>query len=373
MILDYITHVNVPDGVEAMDYVRQFAVSKGWSQIEWRKWFDWEYNSTLGVNEWSSDSSAAYLCLQSSGYGSTVLRFKMALTLGRRTHVHHYFHIAGVSNTTYVSGDSSYRLHPYCQYALTSPKLTTDYPYERDPAMDLSYSTIDKMWIFGDDKWICAFVDFDGNNVHAFHFGQFEMFETAPTSGMVFGHHTQYSTSVAPVLYEHHNVSSTDSGSAFWPKVYSTYLSRRVSSMDFCYDTSGSGNGASHIFAASPYITLACNVTPRYSGWNGVGAGRIWDYVSGLQLLTTDPNTSIPNLINAVSPNTYSNRRVMMKPVFFTYDGATTYVPFCKANYYIIPWGGLSIGEILTYGTEQYVAFPLGHITDPYGVAIRIA
>lgn len=371
MLLDYQTHLNVSGGVDLVDKIRSFAVSKGWVQEEWRSGYDWlEDPEENGHYIWTASSNCCYLCLSSSGYGSTSLIIGIAITHSSIGDGEDYLHISVKTSTTYSAYNS---LHPFCQNVLSPNSLV--YNRERYSGMHLGTANIDRIWIFGDSKYIAMIADMDGTFCNALHFGQLEMFESSPTNGAMYGFTYQYYGGEAFTWQDHMTEDSRgEFGVPWWPSVYSLYLQQRQSSMDICWDDVDA-DGTTSINSGIPYTTIGCNIYLPYSGPGALQNVRPYQYYcNDLYGRETNILVTLPNLIPAINLNAFSNKRTMLKPIYFKVSSIdSSMVPICKGNYYFMMFSGLEIGETLTYGTEQYLVFPLSGITCPYGVAFRIA
>ena len=385
MLLDYILHTNVANGLDVIDKVRQYAVSKGWTQEEWRSGYDWDenplYPGTDPINRyaWTAYTGCCYLHLTSTGYGTTPLNVRLAIThQASYSQVWNWF-VGALHDPddAYTStNDGTSQLHPYIQRASTGI-FTQSSPTERGPGMDLGNAVIDRVWIFGDSKWICCVLDMDGVQCQAFHFGQFEMFESSPTCGSVFGFQAQKGSIAEPTRWEYHDVSdgTTDNparGVCWWPGTFAVYLTRYQSTLEILYDDVDS-TGISHL-QSSGTVNIVCNLfIPYGSGPHEYSTyDRMRKYCN--RVSSTVSSTSFPNYLKTLNLNTYSGKRPMAKVVYAVLssnDGS--WIPICKSGAYIVNFSGLDIGEVLTYGSQEYICFPLAHITDEFGFAIRIA
>jgi hypothetical protein len=376
MILDYTTHVNVADGHDAVDKIRAYAVSKGWTQQAWQANMNW--TGTTGNYNFTSQSGSCYLCLTSTGYGTTSLIARMCIHPGKYTPWlgEDYFYVA-MANSTSI--DYTTVIHPWAQYSITNPEQRNNAAYSGH-GMHLGKTSIQKMWIFGDSKWIMAVFNYDGSHCCALHFGQMEMLVDNPSQGQCRGvHHLFYNNNQwwPPVYsdflsYPASGTASYYVGSPFWPRspIYSNY-NYIITSFDIAYSDNNtvpySNQGLSSTY---------CNrIQPNISTHGGADySTKNLYYNYDTPGFSSNLTSNFPDLSLALNLNTYSNRRVMIKPVYAVQSRVdSTYRPVTRGNYYLTRFNGLTIGQQLAYGTEQYLVFPVWHISEPFGFALRIA
>lgn len=350
MLLNYIQHQNVSGGVDTLDKVRQFAVAQGWTQEEWRSGEGWEYASD---GTWETDTDCAYLCLSSTGQGTTSLIARLQLLRNRSHSELPYFHIAMSSNTTYTTSTYS---APYCQNAITHVETAS---YSHAKAMHIGTATYDNLYIFGNDHWICAVLDMNGVFCQIFHFGQYEMFDSNPTDGQCCGFygHTVYNQDTEWWKYD----ASTAAGSTrnnylpFWGSpLWVADGGFSFETFDMYWDGSDQGD-ASNIYY---------NIFP---GLNYTSSDDRLDVTNVTYQL-------ILNLWDALNVNGWSGRRVMSKmTILCKYATDGTIKPVCKSPMYVTKFSGLAMAEQITYGSDTYMMFPIVDITDQIGVGFRIA
>ena len=366
MLLDYVTHINVADGNDLLDKIRQFAVSKGWVQEEWQSQMGWE--GSTGSYGFVADTDCAFLCLSTTGYGTTPIVAKFYLGHGGGAAVLAgggglYLFCAMCESATI---DYTSEMYPYTHDCISSMyQFSTSY-YESSCFGGLNVSkteTINQVWIFGDDKWICAVVNYDGYNCHQLHFGQFEMFEANPYQGMVCGWNATYKYNTNPTTYLNHYSDYGIAACAWWRRINAFSGGNYVSNGDICYSDDDSYPKSTVVsLAGGGADRLACNLYP-----SAIGSTREKGYPSSMVKAGF-------NLEKAIQLNAYGSARMMAKIAYFAQSRIdSTYIPVCKSSAYLTRFDSLAIGEILTYGTEQYMFFPLGHITDTWGIAFRIA
>lgn len=351
MLLNYVQHQNVSGGLDTLDKVRQFAVAQGWTQEEWRSGEGWEYASD---GTWQTDTSCGYLCLSSTGYGTTSLIARLQILPHYGTGLD-YLHLAMSSNTTYTT--STYEA-PWAQNALTDVETAS---YSHAKCMHLGTATYDNLYIFGDDKWICAVLDMNGVFCQIFHFGQYQMFESSPTDGQCCGFYSHYLYNQEWEWWKYDG--DTGAGSSrnnvlpFWDgALWVADGGYEFTSFDMYW------NGAEN----AENNRLGYNIFPDYNTANSDDRyDNTWTNIGTRMFL---------NMWHTLNVNGWSGKRVMSKMIVFcTYTGDSTTKPVCKTPCYFTKFSGLTMAEQISYGGETYMVFPIVDISDLIGVAFRIA
>ena len=347
-------------GYDTIDKVRTFAVSQGWVQNQWLTGTDWDDSSPYGFTV--SDSNACFLELSSGGYGTgggtQDLEVRIQHTRSNYGEQEHYLFLNMTNGGDYTVQQAL----PWAQNGRTAVNLYNY--YTNDMGMHIGDATYDDLWIFGDDKFIIASLSMDGIFCQQFLFGSMHMFEDNPTEGACRGLHMmtrQYPDEEAPMwqYWSDDNIGYP----AHWPGFRGIYADARLPTFDIYWD------GGSAILPHNAF-SLGCNLwlqdtfadsgpTPRYLQ----GAG---DSQSG--------NFVFLNVGECLKANYYSNKRPMLRMVYFGKRSSdSVWVPICKSPYYFLETAGLTIGETLTYGSEEFIVFPVGPYYSPIGIAVQIA
>ncbi|WP_028320373.1 hypothetical protein [Desulfatiglans anilini] len=335
MLLNYVEQAN-PTGIkDVLDKIRAFAVSQGWVQEEWQQDKLWNTSSPYG---WLNDSNGDYLCLSSLGYGSQSLIAKLELR---------------------VAGPD---MGPTICCNMCSSKeytLSSAYPFRQNTKVDLNQvpnssgfygwslpaSQMERIWIFGDEKWICALVNINGSIFNLMHFGSFEMFDDNPTEGDVTGRIGMWG-------YPHKEWDDFVAGSALFSGFFSQIGLNRESVSGYFQRPFG-------IWFGGRDLTLYPN--------NAIG-GTLYEE----QKLSVF--AFIHQYQNALVRNNFSGRRVLLKQVYFHKRAEdSVWEPICQTPCYFCNFQGLSPGELLVYGDEEYLVFPVGPYTTDRGIAFRVA
>jgi len=359
-VLNYVYHQNVAGGRDTLDKVRTFAVAQGWTQEEWVDGYAWDDSSPFGFT--IVDADAAFLELSSGGYGSGSGTQNLVARL-------EHLQIPTCSNHRLMlnmTNGSAYTLQsdsPIVQNQATSVGCSRYYLYG---AMHIGEATYDDLWLFGNDKVIVGILSMDGIYVQHFWFGSFIPFEDDPTEGAGRGLHMntrEYPDDTCPEW----QYWSEDGGQIGWapyfPGFRSLYAGNRIPAIDFYWD------GASII---QPYNACSLNIN-LWLDDTGQTTDKTPVYLSGI----FDSQTGYEVFLNVgpcLRTNSYSNKRPMLRAVYFGKRSSdSVWQPFCKTPFYFLNTAGLTIGQTLTYGSEQFLCFPIGPYHSPIGVGMQIA
>lgn len=353
-VLAYAHHQNVAGGLDTIDKVRTFAVAQGWVQNVWLTGYSWDTSSPFGFTV--VDANSCFLELSSDGYGSQSLEVRIQ---HQKRDATHYL----LMN---MSDGNDYALEqrlPWAQNEKTADNLY-DYQTRGGPAgMNIGTDTYDDLWIFGNDKFIMAVLSMDGIFCQQFMFGTMIMFEDDPTEGDMRGLHMvsrDYPNDSYPLW------STWEDGvgwPAHWPGFRGIYADGRYPCFDIYWD------GGSAILPHGAF-SLTCNmwlIDDSYSD------ADIPEYLHGVGDSMTDGKPFL-NLGRCLKANAYSNKRPMLRQVYFGKRSSdSVWIPICKTPYYFLNTAGLSIGEQLTYGAETFLCFPVGPYYSPIGIGMQIA
>lgn len=354
-VLNYAHHTSVAGGYDTVDKVRTFAVAQGWVQNEWITGYSWNMSSPYGFTV--VDPYGCFLELSSPGYGSQNLEVRVQHQKASGCSTHYLF-----CNMTNGSAYAINSTCPWAQNGLTAVNVASY--YTDNHGMNIGNATYDDLWIFGDDKFIMAVCSMDGVFCQQFLFGSMHMFKTNPTEGACRGFHMMtrdYPDDDCPEwqYWESANVGYP----AHWPGFNGLYADNRYPAFDIYWD-GGSTIVPHNAWSMSVNLWLRDDFSdtaevPAYL--SGVG-----DSMSGALV--------IMNVGNCLKTNAYSNKRPMLRMVHFGKRSSDSlWIPICKTPYYFLNTAGLSIGEVLTYGSEEFMCFPIGPYYSPIGIGVQIA
>lgn len=353
-VLNYVHHQSVAGGYDTVDKVRTFAVSQGWVQNEWITGYSWDYSSPYGFTV--VDANGCFLELSSSGYGSQSLEARIQ---------HNYRSDCG-TNYLFVnmSNGDDYTIQntlPWSQNTKTRTGVSGW--YSSGWSMHLGNATYDDLWIFGDEKFIMAVCSMDGIFCQQFFFGSMIMFQDDPTEGDCKGMHfvqRAYPNEDCPLWSSW--TENFDGYPAHWSSVMGIYADWRNVAMDIYWD------GGSTIGELGQW-SLGWNMFP----WDSMSDSSIPLYLDGVG--TNQPGlVPILNLGQCLRTNSYSNKRPMFRQTHFGKRSSdSVWEPICKTPYYFLNTSGLTIGQQLTYGSEEFLCFPIGPYYSPVGIAMQIA
>ncbi len=371
MILSHTLYTNVNGISDVVDKVRQFAVSVGWTLHEHRTGTVWGGSKsnppTLCTSSIvaESDAHGAYLCLTSAGQGGTqnlIAKLEVGNYLSSGWETDDYRLLCNMCDSTAYSSPNT--INPVLQNSVV---ISSDVGslYEKAPHMagvSMPHDgVIQKLWMYGNDHWICGVALIDGIFCTMFHFGSFEMFDATPTQGEVVG------------LTLVRDGSISTSGVGAW-SVYSNYTPAQFYGAFSTY-TAYLGYYCGH------YRT--CGLNMRYD--SRVVKDDIGPYFSDNELkhtLNLNPlcqqNSGFPdnyfNYDESLTKHSANNRKPMAKNVYYSPRQLDeVYEPVCQTPCFFMASTDLDFGQTLDYDGDQYMVFPMVTKSNDWAVAFRIA
>lgn len=356
MLLNYVHYQNVNGAKQTIDYVRQFAVAQGWTQEYWLEDSYWDTSISGGYSDWLTWTGASYLVLSNTGYGTQSLVCRMA---AYPVNGDAFFNLRMCSSASPTintgTGDVPYMINSY-----TDAPNNGDVTRGQTEMMHIGTATYDDLWIFGDGKWICAVLSMDGVFCQSFWFGSPIMFEDNPSQGMGYG--VSYVKEYNNVHWWYNWNGADEVGWPWWP------MKRTLDdegwlchpTMDFYYnsrpafDDNGSSSDVCHIYYNVHY-------------WDDPSADAPSPFNDSN--LFRDP---ILNLGQCLQANDWSGKRPMFRQTIFINDASNLVQPIGMLPNYLCRFSGLQIGQTLTYGSEEYLVFPIHSVNDIPGIAFRI-
>ena len=372
MLLNYAVHTNVNGIMDVIEKIRAFAVANGWTQYEYRTGEQYQLHTTPYGWQGTPDAYTGYLCLTSPGYGGSQ---NLVIKLCSGNYMFSGYGLDAI--TGYNPNDYRLQMHActstaYDQAAyrgIPSMHNRIGGSWAQNPqygamcATSMPHNaTIHKMWIFGNDKWLCCVLNIDGVYCTAFHAGSFEPFITSPTNQecSVYGRTATCGAS----SYEQH-----------WTKYVERALANRHLPYFSCFDYSGGYFG---IVGGFP------NMAFYYEGEDKNLANELSaDVWQALETYGINGNP-VNRAYNAgtfynrdcfyhnVSP--FTNKRLLTKTTYLHVRNADgVHQPIARSPFYVLNNTGLEVGQVLDYAAEQYMVFPLHTKEAKAGVAFRIA
>ena len=323
-LLNYQVHYNPTSHKDVLSKIRNFAVAQGWTSDTYETSKDWLHDGSK--YDWLAGTSD-FLQLYSNGYGTHDLIFR--------------FHWEGTgvdaqAETCYLTGIPPGSRTPDDQIA-TKPYLQDMYTgiYGYDDTFPSGAHVA--LWIFGNDKFIIVVDQVSSDTLLQYYFGTIEMFDQeASTFG--FTRMTQWT---GGSLVPWYNMKTQES-----------YF---ISPWDGGWGTT-SGGGYTHAW------------------WDGDEAsGDRTRHNCRFTYTNLVNHFAFNSLSRIVRANTFTGKRVLVKPtVFGQRRSDDIWMPIGTFPFYRIECSGLQIGEMVTYGTEEYLTFPNSFAGKKYGTAYRI-
>lgn len=310
-VLNYEHHTNVVTHHDALAKIKTFADGQGWSIEEWQANKEWA-DQGGGVYGWSAGSES-FLAMESSGYGSQTLHYRIRSMAEGLDGNHEWMEIGAV--TAAHTAIDTVSTHPVQQN-----NLKTNY------RVSWKLTTIPELWIFGNDRQIIVLARFDEKFTQCMCFGTCELYDSAEDEGNWIGH-SQVDTTTKWHEY-------LTSGANFVCPA----------------DVAGSVLYDAELKESANY---ACEV--QSDDQNSIEGG--------FSILT-----------RALQANNYAGTRVLIKPkVFVQRDSDSVFFPIGELPIYRLYHPGLAVGQQLDYGANSFLAFPGILLLDRYfGIAVQI-
>lgn len=316
--LNYKTYANVTSNKDILLKFKEFAehASIGWTITDYRTNVQWG-DIGGGVYGWVSGSED-YLQITSAGYGAQELNFRFQT-----------LEDAGDSQNTYI--ETACRRPGESALDTTSSARPTDYSYdERSGGMSginrisLKDGTMNKLYLFGNSKILIAVVDIDGSLAQVFFFGSIEVFDAT-------------------------EIQCNYGGIAFDAKWYDYVASSANHRVEF---------------------NEVDNTILKDGNWNAQKNYRGLSVAFGYTDVVNADALKYAGYSNVINRNNYSGKRVIVKPIVYIFS-SSVWRPYGTLPIYPIEFTGLTIGQNLIYGTDEYLCFPNCGITRKYGFAIN--
>lgn len=354
-ILNYSV-LNSPSGPQAiMNLIRTFAVAQGWVQDEWRPDESWDATTPFG---WISNTgNADWLQLTSTGYGSQ----NLIVALDRQ---YSGIQMSMRTQTSYSTIDT----RPVLQNPLMRTIYGGDWRFQSNPTeydcdwgWQLDEGSMDKAWVFGNEKFILCVVSIDGLYYTHMFFGSLEIWEDNPTQGEFYG----YQAIAEAYNYRYRTAWTWHSGATYFAPAFSPrrqYFGATGSTL-YHYTT--------HIYYDNREITSSTiGSTVAYYMKQTIRKGyMIPQYYNPFQ---GDANRGYGQ--DVLTYNGYSGRRPLLKDVhFYVRQSDSVICPLGTSWVYFFDNTGVEPGSTLTYGTKQFIVFPIKTYADSCGFAVRIA
>ena len=326
-ILNYQKVTNVAGGRGWLAALRSFAISQGWTSEDYQTGVSWG-----GASGWVSGSDD-FLQLFSNGYGSQVLRYRF-----------YVYTDPTYSNTDWIWYTAIDPNFPNYSNISTNPVFQNDWQgasyYYRS---NVPSGTMPACWFFGQGKrFLLSMLQMTTEIIHNLALGTIELLpEIQGTDELQFYWGAQYAR-LSPQFYWWNLGTALGEGD-YWHNCF------RSATNNFSWRWCWWDGGSQYQNEVTPNITLTTYEDDLFVGWFG-------------------------ELSNCVQFNAFTNKRVAQQPTIFVKDPSSGlfYVAGTIPIVYIIAQG-IGWGDTITFGTDEYLGFPHGYITNTKGMAIRIS
>jgi hypothetical protein len=329
---------SISDGRGWLEDLKDFAVAKGWSNESYQTNVQWG-DTGGGVYGWIA-GSGDFLQISSTGYGSQKLRYRFYAVAGTGEHTITWQLIRPAFNAV----DSAKSSLPYA---------TTDHhcvsQFNNSMVISLPNTTYPGCWFIGNDRFIAWENEVVSSNVLVSGaVGTFEL-------------HLEYQNIANELACRwpgfYRNSATKWSEYATYPDNFTPPNARLgiTDNSDYIIYWDGAGrSGTGTDNASLGYATTCAPIGDEPSNWSVSQFGR-------------------DNQTVKYSLNSYSNKRVLVKPKILLRDSADSFwTPAGSMPFYNTSVQGLAMGEQITYGGNTYICFPNGQGTYTYGRAYPI-
>jgi len=315
-LLNYVFHANVTGIKDYLLKLRDFAVAQGWTEETYLTNVQWQSGS--GFVAGTED----FLQLSTTGYGAQSIFIRLRAENTGTDSESEWLQMGAHKNNTFDLGSST---HPVQRDGSGNANWNTNRYTSYHP------TNIPELWIFGNDKFIFS-VAKHSTTICVFQmFGSIEHYDTTQTQG---------------------DIATTTSNSTL--STFKWYNASRVTPLDHTVQYVYFQNG------------LVATVNSGFDFYYSLSGG-VNNYVR---------NRFYNSGRVVESPNSFSEVRTPIKQVMFLKDVAGDGLWFEMGTCWIYRYNveGLTIGEKVTFGTEEYLCFPNPSTPNTTaGIAIKIA
>jgi len=324
VVYPYTVHTLPTSAKDALSKLRSFMITQGWTSEEYQTSVDWASDGD-GTYSWHAGSDD-FLQISSDGYGSQVLRVRILVEYDSGYANHYRWHCHVIDPT---AGSN------YLDTTSTNP---VDQDRMGDRAnynwMSVPSGSFNELYLFGNDKWILIGFRCTSTTYITCHFG-------------------------TPELYSEYQ----DTTEIAWGPACASRVDN-----DFYWDELDSGLHTNRFF--TPFVlTTAFDLVWWRAASRDSGYMRYNIYTNTANGLAEFWN----DLLDVVQVNSWTGKRIMQQPLVLLLNTSSVWEPVGHHPCHFIRMSGLSLGETLTYGTEQYMCFPVPVYGAATGHAIRIA
>lgn len=308
----YEVHSNVADQSDFMDKFRQFAITAGWTVQTWQPGMVWA-DTGGGVYGWGPGDED-FLEIRSTGYGGQAMQFRFRLWK-TGTNNNRYMHCGAFKGAE--GYDTANSEHPVDRNDLGQGK------WNNYAQFALSSDVMPQVWLFGNEKYLLAVIQYDENYIEYFYVGTLVMHDTSETEAYFCG---------MPVYQN------------LWYNKNASYF----------MDAAG---GHYHNFYRNG---IADDINPNFT--MGVGKSNMWARIGPTPLY------------QGTTQNLYSSRIPIFQQHIFQLTGDNRWQEIGAYPFGRINVDGKKIGERVKYGAEEYVTFPYNIVdVNTCGFAVRIS
>lgn len=325
-IYNYTKHTLPGGGKDVLNKLRTFLVGEGWTQEDYQTSVVWGSDGGGGY-QWNAGNDD-FLQMVSYGYGGQTLRVRIYVEYDSGYLNQFKWYLTMVDPTVAGAPDSGSATTPVNQNRMGN---RTYYNW-----MSVPSSTFNEVYLIGNDKYCCVVFRCTSTVVIQSSFGLPELLPEYR------GYDLSYGPPGASRTSSHYYWDEIDAGldhdKFFYPFINS-------SSFDFMwlgdesYDTAKFRNNTS--------IGTGANDATLAERWN--------------------------NMEDIIYVNAYTGKRVLFQPQMFIKNDSDQWEFIGHHPCHVLQGTGISIAEILKYGVDEYLTFPICAFGKPWAFAMRVA
>lgn len=316
----YSKFTNVNGTADMLAKLYAFAIANGWTAQYYEVDKSWQYDGD-GTYSWQANAGIVNLSLKSTGYGSQdhCYRWRVNPLNAQAEYLYQYGIKPGLNAV-----DENVSTDPL---TVSNFNYTSNYTWVTFPS-----STFPEMVVIGNAKYIAVHCRVSSLFTISFSFGTPELLP-AEQSETQFNFHWPAGDRYCEMWYDMASPS----------------------------DTEGDWHTPCQIWHRNYWIDSQSNVV-----------GTIYSMLAYSDNCVASNHWPTRNEL--VGVNSFSGFRTLVAiPLFRKHPTTAVYRHVGHVPFYYIAWGGLTWGEVINRGTEEYLVFPVMFDNEVIGIAYRVA
>ena len=323
-VYNYTKHTLPTGGKDALLKIRTFLLAQGWVSEYYETSVEWGSDGGGGY-QWNAGNDD-YLQMSSNGHGGQTLRIRLYVWYdsGHTTHFRFYNNL--IDPTASSAPDSNSSTPPYAQDRMYS---RGDYSFVSVPS-----GTFNELYIFGNHNYCLVLFRCTTTSMVQINFGLPELFPEY--RGYDIAYSSPGQNNVSGFYWEMIDLNQNQKY-FYYPFILATG-----------YDTMWIGDVGYNV------NEMRINTYPGPGNTDSLV--KYWMYMNDL-----------------IQVNSFTGKRILYQPMMLIKNDSEQWEYIGHHPCYVVKMAGLAVGEIIDYGDEQYICFPIPSYGAMYGFALRIA